>query len=177
MGILEDIQPLNATPDATHQVEVIDDDQVNAWLRLSNANPLTMACFLHRALAPPAGGLPDAPLVRPNTPISRGSDHYLEPGQFDIPEFYTEPDTDSELEADLSRRAKRRKGFPRSQAGWEKRIRSNDWRVIRFQFHSREPISHARTKQGPDYLPFYGDEENQAVPLPRRIPPPGCEAP
>ena len=157
-------------------MELIDDDQVNAWLRLSNANSLTMACFLHRALAPPAGGLPDALLVRPNTPITRRGDHYLEPGQFDIPEFYTEPDTDSELEADLSCHAKCRKGFPQSQAGWEKRIRSNDRRVIRFQSHSRELISRARTKQGPDYLPLYGDEQNQAVPLPPGIPPPGCEA-
>ena len=79
VGILKDIQPLNVTPDVTHQVELIDDDQVNAWLRLSNANPLTMACFLHRALAPPAGGPPDAPLVRPNTPITRRGDRYLEP--------------------------------------------------------------------------------------------------
>jgi len=77
VGILEDIQPLNATPDATHQVELIDDDQVNTWLCLSNANPLTMACFLYRALAPPAGGHPDAPLVCPNTPITRHGDCYL----------------------------------------------------------------------------------------------------
>ena len=77
VGVLEDIQPLNATPDATHQVELIDDDQVNTWLCLSNANPLTMACFLYRALAPPAGGHPDAPLVCPNTPITRHGDCYL----------------------------------------------------------------------------------------------------
>src|SRR5437868_6157637 len=135
-----------------------------------------MACFLHHALAPPAGGPPDALLVHPNTPITRRGDRYLEPGQFDIPEFYTEPDTNSELEADLSHRAKRRKGFPRSQADREKRIQSNDQCVIRFQSHSHELISRARTKQGPDYSPLYGDEQNQAVPLPSGIPPPGSWA-
>ncbi|KAG0641168.1 hypothetical protein HOY80DRAFT_999543 [Tuber brumale] len=57
VGIHEDIQPLNATPDGTHQVELIDDDQVNAWVRLSNARPLTVASFLHRGPAP----LPDSP--------------------------------------------------------------------------------------------------------------------
>ncbi|KAG0641327.1 hypothetical protein HOY80DRAFT_999418 [Tuber brumale] len=75
VDIHEDIQPLNTTPDGTHLVEVIDGDQVNAWVHLSNARPLTVACFLHRAPAPPPDGPPDAPRVRPNTPLARSADH------------------------------------------------------------------------------------------------------
>ncbi|KAG0636317.1 hypothetical protein HOY80DRAFT_1003553 [Tuber brumale] len=132
LGILEDIQLLNATPDRTHQVELIDDDQVNGWVCLSNARPLKVACFLHSAPAPPPDGPLDAPLVRPNTPLARHGDHYLEPGQFDVPEFCTEPTSDSELEDDLAHRTKRRKGFPRSNGGWQRRIQTNDRRVLRF---------------------------------------------
>ncbi|KAG0644870.1 hypothetical protein HOY80DRAFT_996565 [Tuber brumale] len=124
--ILEDIQPLNATPDGTHQVELIDDDQVNAWVRLSNARPLTVACFLHRASAPPPDGPPEAPLVRPNTPLARRGDRYLELGQFDVAEFYTEPPSDSKLEDDLAHCTKGRKGFPQSDGGWRRRIQIND---------------------------------------------------
>ncbi|KAG0640985.1 hypothetical protein HOY80DRAFT_1040341 [Tuber brumale] len=120
VGIREDIQPHNATPDGTDQVELIDDDQVNAWVHLSNIRPLTVACFLRRAPAPPPHGHPDATLVRRNTPLARRGDHYLEPGQFDVAEFYTEPASDSELEDDLGHRTKRRKGFPRSDGGWRR---------------------------------------------------------
>ena len=35
IGILHEIQGLNVTPDAADQIELINDDQVNAWLRLS----------------------------------------------------------------------------------------------------------------------------------------------
>ncbi|KAG0644304.1 hypothetical protein HOY80DRAFT_997026 [Tuber brumale] len=124
--ILNDIQPLNATPDRTHQVELIDDDQVNSWVRLSNARPLTVACILHRAPAPLPDGAPGAPLVHPNTPLARRGDRYLEPGQFDVAEFYTEPASDSELEDDLAHRTKHRKGFPQSDGGWRRRIQTND---------------------------------------------------
>ncbi|KAG0639402.1 hypothetical protein HOY80DRAFT_1001015 [Tuber brumale] len=128
VGILKDIQPLNGTPDGTHQVELIDDDQVNAWVHLSNARPLTVACFLHCAPAAPPDGPPDAPLVRLNTPLARRRDRYLEPGQFDVAKFYTKPAGDSELEDDLAYHTKRRKGFPRSDSGWRRRIQTNDRR-------------------------------------------------
>ncbi|KAG0634762.1 hypothetical protein HOY80DRAFT_1004874 [Tuber brumale] len=118
VGILEDIQPLNTTPNGTHQVELIDDQQVNAWVRLSNARPLTVACFLDSTPAPPPDGPPDTPLVHLNTPLARRGDRYLEPGQFDVAEFYTEPASDSELEDDLVHRTKCRKGFPQSDGGW-----------------------------------------------------------
>ena len=59
---------MNVTPDAVNQIELIDDDQVNAWLRLSQCSIFTVACFLHRAaVAPRDGGDP----VRPNTPLAR----------------------------------------------------------------------------------------------------------
>ncbi|KAG0640205.1 hypothetical protein HOY80DRAFT_1000326 [Tuber brumale] len=177
VGILEDIQLLNATPDRTHQVELIDDDQVNAWVRLSNARPLMVACFLHRALAPPTDSPPDAPLVRPNTLLTRRGDRYLKPGQFDVAEFYTKPASDSELEDDLAHSTKRRKGFPRSDGGWRRRIQTNDRQVLRFQNHSRELISRARINQGPNYMSSYGDLNGHVLPLPPRVPPPGCDAP
>ncbi|KAG0632904.1 hypothetical protein HOY80DRAFT_1109812 [Tuber brumale] len=177
VGILEDIQPLNATPDGTHQVELIDDDQVNAWVHLSNARPLTVACSLHRAPAPPPDGPPDAPLVRPNTPLARHGDRYLESGQFNVAEFYTEPASDSELEDDLAHRTKRWKGFSWSDGGWRRRIQTNDRRVLRFQNHSRELISRARINQGPNYMSSYGDLNGHVLPLPPGVPPPGCDAP
>ncbi|KAG0644730.1 hypothetical protein HOY80DRAFT_996683 [Tuber brumale] len=87
VGIREDIQPLNATPDGTHQVELSDNDQVNARVHRSNARHLTVACFLHPAPAPPPDDLPDAPLVCPHTPLAWRGDGYLEPGQFDVAKF------------------------------------------------------------------------------------------
>ncbi|KAG0632956.1 hypothetical protein HOY80DRAFT_1006391 [Tuber brumale] len=158
-------------------VELIDDDQVNAWVRLSNARPLTVACFLHRAPAPPPDGPPDAPLVRPNTPLARRGDRYLEPGQFDVAEFYTEPASDSELEDDLAHPIKHWKGFPRSDGGWRRRIQTNDRQVLRFQNHSRELISRDRINQGPNYMSSYGDLNGHVLPLPPEIPPLGCDAP
>ncbi|KAG0643955.1 hypothetical protein HOY80DRAFT_997369 [Tuber brumale] len=177
VGIIEDIQPLNATPDGTHQVELIDDEQVNAWVRLSNARPLTVACFLHRAPAPPPDGPPDAPLVGPNTPLARHGDCYSEPGQFDVAELYTEPASDSELEDDLAHRTKRRKGFPRSDGSWRRRIQTNNRRVLRFENHSRELISRARINQGSNYMSSYGDLNGHVLFLPPGVPPPGCDAP
>ena len=174
IGILRDIQGMNVTPDAADQIELIDDDQVNAWLRLSQCTTLTVACFLHRAaVAPPGGGAP----VRPNTPLVGHNRGYLDPGQFDVAEFYTEPDSDSDVQDDIGRRAKRRKAFPRSHAGWQKRIQSNDRKVIRFQNHSWELISRACVKQGVAYMGSYAGQDIQNVALPPGIPPPGCEAP
>ena len=174
IGILRDIQGLNVTPDAADQIELINDDQVNAWLRLSRCTTLTVACFLHRAaVEPPDGGDP----VRPNTPHVGHYQNYLAPGQFDVTEFYTEPDTDSELEEDLERQARRRRAFPRSHAGWQRRIQKNDRKIIRFQNHSRELISRARVRQGPAYMSQYAGQDLQNVALPPGFPPPGCEAP
>ena len=174
IGILRDIQGLNVTPDAADQIELINDDQVNAWLRLSRCTTLTVACFLHRAaVEPPDGGDP----VRPNTPLVGHYRNYLAPGQFDVTEFYTEPETDSELEEDLERQARRRRAFPRSHAGWQRRIQKNDRKIIRFQNHSRELISRARVRQGPAYMSQYAGQDLQNVALPPGFPPPGCEAP
>ena len=47
IGILRDIQGLNVTPDTADQIKLINDDQVNAWLHLSQCTTLTVACFLH----------------------------------------------------------------------------------------------------------------------------------
>ena len=149
IGILRDIQGLNVTPDAADQIELINDDQVNAWLRLSHCTTLTVACFLHRAaVAPPGGGDP----VRPNTPLVGHYRNYLLPAQFDVAEFYTEPESDSDDEDDIGRPPKRRRAFPRSHNGWQKRILSNDRKVIRFQNHSRELVSQARVRQGAGYM-------------------------
>ena len=174
IGILHDIQGLNVTPDAADQIELINDDQVNAWLRLSQCTTLTVACFLHRAAVnPPDGGNP----VRPNTPLVGHYRNYLTPSQFDVAEFYTEPESDSELEEDIGRPPKRRRAFPRSHNGWQKRILSNDRKVIRLQNHSRELISRARVKQGEAYMGRYAGQNIPSVALPPGVPPPGCEAP
>ncbi|KAG0638307.1 hypothetical protein HOY80DRAFT_1001900 [Tuber brumale] len=158
LGILEDIQPVNTTRDGTHQVELIADDQVNAWL------------LLLMALRTPL-------FFPPNTPLARCGDRCLEPGQLDVAKFYTEPASDSELEDDLAHGTKCWKGFPRSDGGWRRRIQTNDRRVLRFQNHSHELISRARINQGPNYMSSYGDLNGHVLPLPPGVPPPGCDAP
>ena len=176
IGILRDIQGQNVTPDAADQIELINDDQVNAWLRLSRCTTLTVACFLHRpAVVPPGGGDP----VRPNTPLVGHYRKYLVPGQFDVAEFYTEAESSSDEEdpENIAGRPKRRKAFPRSDRGWQKRIRSNDRKVIRFQNQSRALISRARLQQGEGYMSRYAGLAIPTVALPPGIPPPGCEAP
>ncbi|PUU72226.1 hypothetical protein B9Z19DRAFT_1138612 [Tuber borchii] len=172
IGILHNIQGLNVTPDSADQIELIDVDQVNAWLCLSQCSTLTVACFLHRAaVAPPDGGDP----VRPNTPLVGHSRNSLFPNQFDVAEFYTEPESASDEENDVEHHARRRRAFPRSHNSWQRRILSNDRRVVRFQTHSRELISRARVRQGPAYISLYAGQEVTMVALPSGIPPPGCE--
>ena len=165
---------LNRTPDAADQIELINDDQVNAWLRLSHCTTLTVSCFLHRAaVAPPGGGDP----VRPNIPLVGHYQNYLLPAQFDIAEFYTEPESDSDDKDVIGRPPKRRRAFPRSHNGWQKRILSNDRKAIRFQNPSRELVSRARVGQGAGYMSRYAGQNVPTVALPPGIPPPGCEAP
>ncbi|KAG0123978.1 hypothetical protein HOY82DRAFT_543927 [Tuber indicum] len=115
VGILHNIQGMNITPDAANQIDLIDDDQVNAWLHLSLCSTLTISCFVHRNSVVPTNG---SDAVLPNKPLLRGNWYHLNPGQFDIVEFYAEPDYDSNVEIDPGRQAKRRKAFSRSHAGW-----------------------------------------------------------
>ena len=85
-GILYDFQGLHGTPDPTDQIELINDDQVNAWLRLSQCHTLTVACFLHRAAVnTPDGGNP----VRSNIQLVGHYDNYLTHRQFDVTKLYT----------------------------------------------------------------------------------------
>ena len=104
IGILSDIQGMNATSNAAAQIKPIDDNQVNAWLRLSQCTTLTVACFLHpAAVAPRAEGDP----VRPNTPLAVLNRGYFDPGQFDVAEFYTVQDSDTDVQEDAGRPPKR----------------------------------------------------------------------
>jgi len=52
IGILHHIQGINITLSAANQIKLIDDDQVNAGLRLPLCTTLTAACFLPRAAVP-----------------------------------------------------------------------------------------------------------------------------
>jgi hypothetical protein len=81
------------------------------------------------------------------------------------------------VEDDVGRQARRRRTFPRSHAGWQRRILSNDRKVLRFQAHSRQLISRARVRQGAAYMSRYAGQDVQNVALPPGFPPPGCEAP
>ena len=134
-----------------HLIELINDDQVNAWLRLSQCTTLTTACFLHwPAVVPPGGGVS----VPPNTPLVGHYRKYLVPSQFAVAEFYTEAESSSDEENpdNIGGRPKSRKAFPKSDRGWQKRIQSNDRKVIRFQNQSRGLISRARLQQGEGYM-------------------------
>ena len=142
---------------------MIDDNQVNTWLCLSHCSSLTVACFLHPAVvAPPGSGDP----VRPNTPLAGHNQRHLDPDQFDVAEFYTKPDSDSDVQDDVGRCAKHTKAFPRSHASWQKRIQSNDRKVIRFQDHSQELISHPCVKHGAGDMGSYAGQDVQNVALP-----------
>ena len=99
------------------------------------------------------------------------------PANSTLAEFYTEPESDSELEEDIGRPPKRRRAFPKSHNRWQKRILSNDRKVVRLQNHSRELISRARVKQGEAYMGRYAGLNIPSVALPPGVPPPGCEAP
>ncbi|KAG0132534.1 hypothetical protein HOY82DRAFT_606577 [Tuber indicum] len=174
VGILRDIKGMNVTPNAADQIELIDDDHINAWLRLSRCTTHTIAYFVYRGLFPAANS---GDAVRPNTPLGVGNRDYHDHGQFDVAEFYTEPDSDSDVDDDAVRRGKRRKAFPRSHAGWQKSILSNDCRVVRLQDHSRELISRALIKQGPTYMRLYAGQDVQNLALRTGVPPSGYEAP
>ena len=165
---------MNVTPDAADQIELIDDDQVNTWLRLSPYTTLTVTYFLHQAaVVPPGGGNP----VRPNTPPNRPSQGNLDPGQFDVAEFYKDLDSNSDVLEDVWHQVKHRRTFPRSRVGWQRRIQSNNRKISRFQNHSQELISPARVRQRAAFMSQYAGQDVQNVALPRGIPPPGCEAP
>ena len=116
IGILRDIQGQNVTPDASDQIELINDDQVNAWLRLSCCTTLTVACFLHwPAVVAPGGGDP----VCPNTSLVGHYRKYLVPGQFDVAEFFKEAESSSDKEDQKEYRgpAKAQKGLPLVRQG------------------------------------------------------------
>ncbi|PUU79518.1 hypothetical protein B9Z19DRAFT_1125119 [Tuber borchii] len=139
---------------------------------LSQCSTLTIACFLHRAaVAPPDGRDP----VCPNTPLIGPSRNYLFPDQFDVAEFYTVPESDSDEEDDVECHARHRRAFPRSHNGWQRRILSNDRRVVKLQTHSQELILRARVKQGPAFMSRYAGQDILIVALPPGIPPPRCE--
>ena len=171
LGFLHDIQGLNVTSDAADQIELINDDQVNAWLRLSQCSTPTVACFLHQAAVnPPDRGNP----VRPNTPLVGHYQNYLTPGKIDVAEFYTEPESDSELEEDIMCLPKRRRAFPRSHNGWQKRLLSNDHKIIRLANHSRELISLTQVGQGEAYMGRYAGQNIPSVALPPGVSPSRC---
>ena len=133
ISIRHDIQGMNVTADAADQIELIDDALVNTWLRLSQCITLSVACFLHRAaVAPPDPGDP----VGLNLPLAGHNRNYFDPGEFNVAEFYTEPDSDSDVEEDAGGQGKHRRTFPRSNVGWQMRIQRNDRKVTRFQDHS-----------------------------------------
>ena len=172
--ILRDIHGTKVTPDAADQIKLIDDDQVNTWLHLSLCTTITGACFLHRAaLAPPDGGDP----VHPTMPVAGHNRDYFDPWQFDVAEFHTEPDSDSDVQEDTGRQPKHRRTFPRSNMGWQRSIPNNDRRVTRFQNHSQELISRARIRHRAAYISHYAGQDVQNVPLLTGIPHPGYEAP
>jgi len=87
-----------------------------------------------------------------------------------------EPDSDFGMQDDVGRRAKCTKAFSRSHAAWEKRIQSNDRKVIRFQDHSQELISHTCVKQGAGSIGSYAGQDFKNVALPLSVPPALCEA-
>jgi len=159
---------MNVTPDAANQIKLIDDGQVNAWLHLCHCTTLTDACLLHQAgVALPSGGYP----VRPKTSLAGYNRGYLNPGQFDVAKFCIHPDSDPDVQDNFRHRAKHREAFPRSNSGWQKRIRSNDRKVIRFEDHSRELISRACVKPGAGNIVSYAEQDVQTLLFPR------CEVP
>ena len=152
----------------------MNDNQVSAWLRLSQCTTISVACFVHRAAANPSNrGNP----IRPHTPLVGHYGNYLTSSQFDFAEFYSEPESVSELEEDIGCPPKDKRAFPRSHNCGQKRILSNDRKVIRLQNHSQELISRARVWQGEAYMGRYPSQNIPSAGLRPGVPHPGCEAP
>jgi len=75
IDILHDIQGINIIPPAANQIELIDDNQVNAWLRLPQCTTLTVTFFLpSAAIALPHRGDP----VDPNLPLAGHNRSYFD---------------------------------------------------------------------------------------------------
>ena len=138
--ILHVIQDLNVSPNTADQIELIHDNQVNAWLCLIDCANLSIACVLYSGSDNhPYGGNH----VCPNTPLDGHYRNYLTPNQFDLGEFYNKLEFNFELEEDITCGPKHRSVFPRCPNGWEKTIRCNDPKINRSLNHSQEVISRA----------------------------------
>ncbi|KAG0636287.1 hypothetical protein HOY80DRAFT_1089368 [Tuber brumale] len=162
MELLHDIWRMNVTPDASNQIELICNDQVDTQLRLFLCTILTVATFYHRAaIEPPKASDPG----------------YLDLGHFDIAKFYNEPDSDSKVEDNVEYQANHRRALPKSHAGWWWRILSNDRKIMRFQVYYWLRILCTHIRQGAVYMNKYVGQDIQSEALPIRIPPPGYQAP
>jgi len=98
IGILHDIQGMNVTPDRNDQIELINDEQVNASLYFTYYTFLRISCFHHgAAVSPPSCGDP----FPPNSPLAGHIRGYLNSVQFEVAKFYTKPYSDSDVLDDV----------------------------------------------------------------------------
>ena len=74
--------------------------------------------------------------MHPNMLLAWHNRGYFNPGQFHFAEFYTEPDSHSDVREEAGCQAKRKRTFPRSNAARQRRIQSNNHKIPRFQNHS-----------------------------------------
>ena len=110
---------LEKTPsDVTH---IRSDDDLDAFLRLTEAKPIKLLIILHKTNGP-------------NTPPPAGtnaSKYYFQKGRFDGPEYYADEVEDSE--AEVSKRAGGKKGVPRKDHTFEERLEVIRRRIRRQQ--------------------------------------------
>ncbi|KAF8426000.1 hypothetical protein EV426DRAFT_710467 [Tirmania nivea] len=98
-----------APTDVTH---IRSDDELDAFLRLSDAKPIKLLVILHRD-----------PAIRANTPPPQGSNintYYFNLGRFDGPEYYVDELENSDEE--VAKQAGSRKGVPRKDHKFEQTL-------------------------------------------------------
>ena len=88
IGALQNAMPDSQIATWSDAVHLQSDDDVNTFLRLTEAKPVKLLIILHRND------------VGRNTPLGRDNiEHYFPPSRFDSPEYYIDPAEDSDEEA------------------------------------------------------------------------------
>jgi hypothetical protein len=143
--------------DVTH---IRSDDELDGFLRLTEAKPVKILVILHSATA-----------NRPNTPSPRGANaetYYFSVGRFDGPEYYVDPVEDSDEE--VGRRAGGRRGVPRKDHTFEELLEAIRRRIRRQNQHLTDTEAkhkaaypdaiHESDPGGKLRVFLYGEEDN-----------------
>ncbi|KAF8430915.1 hypothetical protein BGX38DRAFT_1146768 [Terfezia claveryi] len=114
--------------DGRKTMHIRSDDELEAFLHLTEARPIKLLIVLHRDLAVRANSPPPA--------VCNASTYYFNLGRFDGPEYYMDEIEDSEEE--VARRTGGRRGVPRRDHKFEESLEDCRRRIRRQQYFSSE---------------------------------------